>query len=227
MKLLRRRLTQALLGISLLTPAWAEPAGLLKGEYGIPNLGAGKIYVREYVKSGQYQQEVSAVAKQAQEFLSKRLEKPVQGKPAIVFDIDETCLSNYPHIEEMDFGFLPKEWNLWIDKAQAPALDGCLELYKFARSKGVAVIFITGRNSNQKTQTENNLRQQGFSDWQELILKPAGSHQPSAIFKTEHRKRLSESGLDILVNIGDQNSDIVGGYSEAVFKLPNPMYWVP
>ena len=127
----------------------------------------------------------------------------------------------------MDFGFLPKEWNLWIDKAQAPALDGCLELYKFARSKGVAVIFITGRNSNQKTQTENNLRQQGFSDWQELILKPAGSHQPSATFKTEHRKRLSESGLDILVNIGDQNSDIVGGYSEAVFKLPNPMYWVP
>jgi predicted secreted acid phosphatase len=30
-----------------------------------------------------------------------------------VFDIDETVLSNLPHMREMDFGYVADEWNAW------------------------------------------------------------------------------------------------------------------
>jgi hypothetical protein len=30
-----------------------------------------------------------------------------------------------------------------------------------------------------------------------------------------------------VVNIGDQFSDLAGGFAERVFKLPNPYYFIP
>ena len=79
----------------------------------------------------------------------------------------------------------------------------------------------------QRLQTEKNLRQAGYESWAVLVLKEAGSTQTALAFKTENRRRLAQSGYNILVNIGDQDSDLQGGYAESTFKLPNPMYWVP
>lgn len=231
MKLLRRSFFHCLMGVILATPlvATAEPVltPMLQGEYAIPNLGITKNLIRDYVKSGKYNEETGYVSKRAKAFLDQRLQRPVDGKPAIIFDVDETALSNFPHIVEMDFGYIPALWNTWVDQAKAPAIEGALDLYRYARSKGVSVIFITGRNQNQRTQTENNLRQVGYEGWTEMILRPVGSHDLAESFKAEHRRRLTQSGYTILLNLGDQHSDFTGGYSESVFKLPNPMYWVP
>jgi hypothetical protein len=30
-----------------------------------------------------------------------------------------------------------------------------------------------------------------------------------------------------VLNMGDQLSDLEGGYAERTFKLPNPFYWIP
>ena len=30
-----------------------------------------------------------------------------------------------------------------------------------------------------------------------------------------------------VVNLGDQRSDLEGGYAERTFKLPNPVYFLP
>ena len=35
------------------------------------------------------------------------------------------------------------------------------------------------------------------------------------------------SGFTILVNVGDQDSDLAGGHARRAFKLPNPMYFIP
>lgn len=217
------------LGASLVLhfSAWADSTAPLQGEWQIPNLEIAKRQIRDYVGSGRYEDEVSTVADQARAFLEKRLQQPVEGRPAIVFDIDETCLSNYRHIASLDFGYQPQQWNVWVAQAEAPALKGTLDLYRFARSRGVHVVFITGRPADQRADTERNLRDAGFGEWSELILKSAGTSVTSANFKADERKRLSESGMEILVNIGDQASDLAGGYSESVFKLPNPMYWIP
>lgn len=229
MKLLRRSLLSCLAGLALVSPLGAEPAvnPMLRGEYAIPNLGVTKNLIRDYVKSGQYHQEVSYVTGKARAYLEQRLQRPIEGKPAVVLDIDETVISNYAHIAEVDFGYIPALWNTWVDQARAPALEGSLELYRYARSRGVSVLFITGRSQNQRTQTENNLRQAGFEGWTELILRPAGSQDLTETFKADQRRRLTQAGYTILLNLGDQQSDFTGGYAEAVFKLPNPMYWVP
>lgn len=229
MKLLRPCFHAALLALGLSFIAQAQPVtnSLLKGEYAIPNLGVAKNLARDYCRSQLYKDEVSYVTNRAKDYLEIRLQAPVDGKPAIVFDIDETCLSNFPYMDENDFAFQNGPWNAWIDRASAPALEGALDLYKYAKSKSLAVIFISGRNQMQRLQTENNLRQAGYEGWTELVLKDVGSTQTTVAFKSENRKRLAQGGYNILVNIGDQDSDLQGGYAESVFKIPNPMYWVP
>src|SRR3954471_5728203 len=70
-----------------------------------------------------------------------------KGKPAIVFDVDETVLSNYTAIEADDFTFGTQsqaEAQNEIGTAITPSLD----LFKLAQRKGIAVFLITGRREN-------------------------------------------------------------------------------
>ncbi|HEX3434983.1 MAG TPA: HAD family acid phosphatase [Solirubrobacteraceae bacterium] len=34
-------------------------------------------------------------------------------------------------------------------------------------------------------------------------------------------------GYRIIVNVGDQQSDLDGGFAQRAFKLPNPFYFIP
>ena len=34
-------------------------------------------------------------------------------------------------------------------------------------------------------------------------------------------------GFTIILSVGDQESDLKGGYAERTFKLPNPVYYLP
>ena len=46
-------------------------------------------------------------------------------------------------------------------------------------------------------------------------------------YKAGTRKHIQDLGETILLNIGDQFSDLQGGYSVRVAKLPNPTYYLP
>ncbi|MGH2992263.1 MAG: HAD family acid phosphatase [Solirubrobacterales bacterium] len=46
-------------------------------------------------------------------------------------------------------------------------------------------------------------------------------------FKSGERERIEDEGFTILVNVGDQDSDLNGGHAKRAFKLPNPMYFIP
>jgi len=222
-----KSLLKSLSLLAMLTcAAFCEPAELHR-DLTIPNMYLVKENMRQYYKSGQYSREIDAIAGQAQAYLEKNLARVRDRKPAIVLDIDETVLSNYPHINEFDFGYIPREWSAWILRGEAPALTGPRELFRFARKNDVAVFFITGRAEKEREATLRNLNHEGFEGWQELVMKPDGDHSPTGVYKAEHRRRLTETGYTILVNLGDQASDLEGGYAEAVFKLPNPMYYVP
>ena len=45
------------------------------------------------------------------------------------------------------------------------------------------------------------------------------------------RKRAASSqpkqGFLIIANLGDQASDLAGGYAERAYKIPNPFYYTP
>jgi hypothetical protein len=77
--------------------------------------------------------------------------------------------------------------------------------------------------------TVKNLRAEGYTTYAKLILRPESDlASPSVIpFKSGERRKLVRAGYDILVNVGDQDSDLAGGYADRSVKVPNPMYFIP
>lgn len=192
----------------------------------IPNLGLAKTELTRWLDSGGYKSECDEVGGRARAYLEQNCAGAK--KPALVLDIDETSLSNLPEMREEDFGYKPKVFADWVHKGECPPIEGTLALYQWAQQHQVACFFITGRGEADRAVTEQNLTRAGYSDWAGLSLKPSDYHEKSiAPFKTGVRRQLSEQGYQILVNVGDQMSDLNGGYSESVYKLPNPMYFIP
>jgi len=165
--------------------------------------------------------------------------KQVQ-KPALVLDIDETSLDNWGQMAQNDFGYIINGdctanpgtacgAVAWEMQGKAPAIAATLKLFKAARGAGVAVFFITGRKEAERAATEANLRAAGYDGWAELVLRPDASHSAysAASFKAAERARITLQGWRILATVGDQPSDLSGGYAEKAFLLPNPFYRIP
>jgi acid phosphatase len=73
-----------------------------------------------------------------------------------------------------------------------------------------------------------NLESTGYTGYADLIMEPVGSHYDSAAaFKAPQRAHIESLGYTIVANIGDQPSDLDGGFSERTFLLPNPFYRIP
>jgi predicted secreted acid phosphatase len=202
---------------------------------GVPNLFDAQRLVDEYISSSRYEQDVAKVAGQAQAWLEERAKTAT--KPAIVLDIDETSLSNWPAYRINGWGRVlngpcdleqgPCGLRAFQATAQSKALAPTLALAKRARELSVAIFFITGRPANLREATERNLKGQGY-EWTGVILMPLGAHFASAAdFKAPERRKLTEQGYTILLSMGDQQSDLDGGYAERTFKLPNPVYFLP
>jgi predicted secreted acid phosphatase len=192
---------------------------------GVPrNLGLLKDEIRAY-HAGPYPAQVAAVAARAGSWLEQRVAAKRTGERlTAVFDLDETLLSNWEHFEPQDFGWLNETWNAWMAQGAAPAIEPVKQLYLQARRLGVDVVFLSGRREAGRDGTEKNLRTIGCADYAALILRPADSPGKAADFKTAERRRLTEAGRTIVLNIGDQDSDLTGGYAEKTFLLPNPAY---
>ena len=194
------------------------------------NLAVVKQELIRYHDSGQYEKDIASVINNATHYLSARLAHPLHNekKPAIVLDIDETSLSNYQSITELNFGGTLEEIRQAEMKGNDPVIAATLKLYQFAKTHGVAVFFITGRHEDELASTTANLQKAGYANWDGLILKPQQYAGKSAsVYKTAIRKELTDKGYDIILNIGDQKSDVIGGYADKSFKLPNPYYFIP
>ena len=188
-----------------------------------PNLSLLKQQIRTYVESGDYLRDIDVVAARAKAWVIERAAKGGD-KLTVVFDLDETLLMNWPHISAMDFGYVPSAWEQWVNEAKAPAIEPVRDVFRTARRLGVDVVLITGRPENHRGGTVRNLTAIECADYAALICKPA-DHQGGAVaFKAGTRERLTGAGRTIIANIGDQDSDLSGGWSEKTFKLPNAFY---
>lgn len=192
------------------------------------NLGLLKKELTQYYDSGQYYADVASAVKPARAYLKDRIKNnPTHKKLAVVFDIDETLVSGYNSMKKNDFGeplpYLKKELSHGYEEG-IPATN---DLYKFAKQNHVAIFLVTGRDDKLRTHTMNNLQHLGLTGWTELYLKPVSDHNKSIVpFKTAMRKKITEQGYDIVLNIGDQYSDLLGGYADQDVKIPNPYYFI-
>lgn len=194
------------------------------------NLTRAKAAVIEYYRSGAYHAEVQAVADEAMAWLEERTARSEVGERlAMVFDIDETVLSNVPHMMSQDFGYVPAVWEQWVEEAAAPPLQATREVYRRALELGVAVVFLTGRMEDKEREgTELNLARVGMADYERLIFQTSEDTAPTAAErKAARRAQLEAEGWTIMASLGDQLSDLAGGHTERTFKLPNPFYEIP
>lgn len=193
------------------------------------NLSLIKQEIIHYHDSGEYSSEINKVMFKAKAYLKTHLtqKKHNNKKAAIVLDIDETALSNYPNLVKYNFGGTLAEIMATEIAGRDPVIKPTLDLYRYAKSHGIAVFFITGRYMYERGATVRNLKKAGYSNWDGLILRSKSNEKlPAWRFKKIARKSLIKRGYDIIVNIGDQKSDLIGGYAEKTFKLPNPFYYI-
>jgi len=166
----------------------------------------------------------------------------------VVFDIDETVLSNMEQI--LDPVTWP--WDKWVAAASAPALAPSLEFYRALCTAGYSVAFVTGRKESSRNSTMHNLDIAGYGKpchpgpgpfygvqgppsstgseccYSALYLRPPGDARLASVYKPHARKDLLEVGnMTLVALVGDQFSDLNGEQAAPfVFKLPNPFYYI-
>jgi acid phosphatase len=205
-----------------------------------------------YYRCMTYDDDVAKVLADAQRWIALRA--PQVQKPAIVLDIDETSLSNWPRIYQDDYAYIPAGacdfrntgdpcGDLdWQQSALAKAIEPTLKLYKTARCIAVDgpctpvdVFFITGRREVEHNHempsvwTLRNLDQAGFGtvNTDHLYMRGTAEDGGVASYKASKRADVESKGFTIIANIGDQKSDLANGHAEMTFKVPNPFYFIP
>jgi acid phosphatase len=218
--------------------AAADPTFYLPTEP-TPNLGLLKNRLRDYADcaaaSACYARDLDAQTARASVLLEAAVAHSKPGeKLALVLDIDETSLSNLEEMEHDDFGYISQDFNAWVVTAKAPAIPGTLRLFNQALSLGVKVFFITGRDESQRVATIDNLTSAGYHGWQSLSMQPASSGAASskpftvAVYKSAERGKIVAAGYRIVMNVGDQLSDLDGDpHADFSIRLPNPFYYLP
>jgi acid phosphatase len=201
----------------------------------IPNFGTERYRLADYAEcvggGGCYWADVDAQTRRAEAALDLAVAHAKPGeKLAIVLDIDETSLSGFCELRREDYGFLLASFNKWVVTPDAAMpIPGTVQLFNKARATGIEVFFITGRWDEQREATAKNLELAGYKGWKGLALRNGPQKQMATVaYKSEERKKIVDAGYRIVLNMGDQWSDLNGdARGEVSVKLPNPFYYLP
>jgi predicted secreted acid phosphatase len=181
-----------------------------------------------------YAHEIAGDEQDLMKYLRNQKSKPHSGKPTIVLDVDDTSLLTYVYDANHDFGF---DVNTNRDAVLAkifPAVFGMNGVATWATSHGYSLFFVTGRPGDQEQATIENLNEQGYpaavdyftKDQTQSYLSSCAPTCTTIQYKSLTRQLIESQGYDIVANVGDQFSDLEGGFADRTFKLPNPMYFI-
>jgi hypothetical protein len=223
----------------------------IRNYYGDP-LGTGT-----FAPDSSYAKEAEGVAAKGSEKLARvaRWHKSAPAK-AIVLDVDDTSLATWNYEIFSNWSFNPATNATYVTNQLFPPVPGMVDMANTASAEGYAIFYLTGRPATQEAATLGNLTSDGIgvdagfpapttlNDGEDgLFTKPAVADYPdylkaacagdpngsctTAHYKTATRAHIESLGYDIVANFGDQFSDLVGGFADKTFKLPNPNYFLP
>jgi hypothetical protein len=201
-----------------------------------------------------YAKEARSVAADGARYLS--VPHHVDGKKAIILDVDDTTLETWNYELASNWAYNPTTNADFVNNQRFPAVPGMVDLVTSAAQQGYAIFFLTGRPASQAAATLGNLGTDGvgvdagypaptaLSDGESgLFTKPAVADYPDYLqkacggdpngscttihYKSATRAHIESLGYDIVANFGDQFSDLKGGFADRTFKLPNPNYYLP
>ncbi|WP_144763559.1 HAD family acid phosphatase [Curtobacterium sp. 9128] len=232
-------------------------SGATQGGEGIPNIDSVKKTIATYYgdpgtgvankSDSPYIREMRSIVQRQTAELRQIHDRAVRRgqKPAIVLDADDTTLWTYDmEVADMHFVFDPAEQDVWVQDQRFPATPSMVDFVNTASDMGFTVFGLTGRNDDQKAATLGNLTEVGYRGFtaDNFFTKWTGigaSQQPSYVtcaaascttveYKAQTRRHIEQDlGYDITLNIGDQWSDLQGGFADRSVKLPNPTYFLP
>jgi predicted secreted acid phosphatase len=197
----------------------------VKTTYNTPqNLALLKQQINAYYDSGGYDQAVTQVVQKAFDYLEYAKNTP--GKIAVVFDIDDTLICSIEFEKEINYDFSVEKHKKWIINGKPSPIIPMQKLYNYIKQLKIPIILITGREESLREITINELHKNGYSGWSKLLMGYSKPGCTTGNIKTMQRKELTKkNNYRIIINIGDQYSDLTGGYTDMNFKLPNPMYF--
>jgi predicted secreted acid phosphatase len=180
----------------------------------------------QQVDSGAYAKSVSAAWAKATKVLKAELAgkkgKKIR-KPAVVLDIDETAMSNMGCLEAA--GFELSGLATCVVNGESKAFPGARAFVKLAQKLRATVFYITGAPEAVCPARVRNLADQGFTGKLDVTCRPAGDTADTLVpYKSGARAAIEKRGYTIVLNVGDQRSDLAGGHSRKVVLVPNPVY---
>ena len=190
----------------------------------LQNLSDAKAQVQQYYEGGQYDKDLKEIIEDAKDKFSK---VEVKQNSAVVFDVDDTVLLNYEASKKMGFGYVKDISDKWVSSAEVPAIPQVKDLYNYLLNKNIKIIFLTGRFHNEYDYTYQNLLNEGYKEFDTLIVRKPEEQKLTAVeFKSNVRTALTKQGYEIIGNVGDQWSDLEGPYSGIKIKIPNYLYLI-
>jgi predicted secreted acid phosphatase len=171
-----------------------------------------------------YERSVARGWTKATKLLDAQLAKHPK-QPAVVLDIDETTMSNWGCLDRIDFDL--SGLVTCVVQSKSVAFPGAKTFIRHARAKHVAIAFITGAPQAACALRQKNLIAQGIKKPFTLVCRPATDTSDSVVpYKSAARKALQKKGATIVLDVGDQQSDLSGGAARKTYKLPNPIYTI-
>nr|WP_274612898.1 S1/P1 nuclease [Bradyrhizobium brasilense] len=204
-----------------------------------------------YYRCASYEADVAHILSDAQRWIAARAVQVE--RPAIVLDIDETSLSNWPRVFKDDYAYIPNgrcEFNKpgdpcgdldWQQSGLATAIEPTRKLYDLVRCNNqppsctkVDVFFVTGRREAEhngefaSVWTLRNLKAAGFGtiERDHLYMRDPNATDGVSDHKTRARIDIEGRNYTIIANIGDQQSDLINEHADMTFKVPNPFYFI-
>jgi predicted secreted acid phosphatase len=198
---------------ALLAPAATATAATVRTAATPDALRAGK---------ATYEKQLAAGYAKATKLLDDQLKKHPK-KPTVVLDVDETTLSNWACLDAVDFNL--SGLATCVIKSTSKAIPAAKAFVKHARAEQVKIAFVTGAPALVCPARKKNLIAQGIPSAFTITCKPASYTTDSLVpFKSAARKAIIKKGATIVLNVGDQKSDLAGGAAQKAVLLPNPIY---
>lgn len=198
----------------------------------------GSKTLHEPAPDGNWVRETNGVGRDVRSYLKKQNKRHDSHakKKVLLLDVDDTSLVTYDYEIYSNFVYDPAVNAEFVNKAVFPKVPGIQRSAQYAKGHGYTVIYLTGRPAAQRAGTLLNLSKEGFPVANKnLYLKDINAPYLSSCApscstiqtKSLTRKYIESQGYQITASVGDQFSDLAGGYAKKTFKLPNPMYYLP
>lgn len=134
-------------------------------------------------------------------------------KLALITDLDETILDNsYSDAQLIKDRkeHTPASWKTWTDQSAATGVPGAVEFLQFAKQKGMAIFYISNRDSASLPNTILNLKKLNLPDADTAhVLLLINKHSSK-----EERRNKVESGYKVIMLLGDNLNDFAQAFEK-------------